>query len=222
MTDNDKRKAMPEKTRYVVRESTYNFYEFDEGEKLSFRRKRVLLHSCCGPCSTAAIERLLKDYDVTVFFYNPNISTQEEYDKRLEAQRTVVEYFQEESGLPGQVDLEIGGYDSEDFLAAAERFASEPEGGKRCNVCFKMRLEETARKASEGRYDYFTTTLSISPHKNFELIRTIGEEMAEKYNVSFLPEDFKKKAGFNRSVELSKRLGIYRQNFCGCLFSYRG
>lgn len=221
MTDN-KKKTMPDQARYMDEVKIDDFYGMAGSDEVEYRRKRVLLHSCCGPCSTAAIERLLKDYDVTVFFYNPNISSQEEYRKRLEAQMLVVEFFREERGLPGSLDFESGPYEKEKFLAIAEHFADEPEGGRRCNICFNMRLEETAKKAAAGSYDYFTTSLSISPHKDFEVIRTIAEEMAQKYDVSFLPENFKKKDGFNRSVELSKALGIYRQNFCGCIFSERG
>lgn len=220
MTDQKDKKTMPDRRVYNVDDSKEAF-TYDQADQLGFKRKRVLLHSCCGPCSTASIERLLKEYDVTVFFYNPNISTLEEYNKRLEAQLIVLSYFTEEANLPGRLDFELGPYDKDRFIERAAELADQPEGGKRCSLCFEMRLEETAKRARTGNFDYFTTTLSISPHKDFDLIKAIGDEMAERYDVAFLPENFKKKDGFKRSIELSKQLGIYRQNFCGCMYSER-
>ena len=158
-------------------------------------RPSLLLHSCCGPCSTSVIERLAPDYEITVFYYNPCITDNGEYIKRRDEQ---IRFINEYNAAP---------------------FADEPEGGKRCTLCFRMRLEETARVAAEKEFRLFTTTLTVSPHKNYPLISGIGKEMAEKYKVEFLDMDFKKKAGFQRSVQLSREHNLYRQNFCGCEFS---
>ena len=192
----------------------------DSDMNLKLERPSVLLHSCCGPCSTAVIERLLEDYNITVFFYNPNITEQEEYELRLDAQRTVIDKFNGgRRFIIDRIGLIEGEYRPERFLCSVRGLEDEPEGGSRCTACFRMRLEETARRAKCGGYDFFATTLTVSPHKNYPLISHIGRETADSYGIGFLDMDFKKKAGFQRSIELSKEFGLYRQNYCGCRFS---
>ena len=166
---------------------------------LKVGRPSVLLHSCCGPCSTAVIERLLEDYNITVFFYNPNITEAEEYALRLDAQKTVIEKFNGGGRfIIDRIGLVEGAYRPDMFLCGVRGLEDEPEGGERCTVCFRLRLEETARRAKCGGYDFFATTLTVSPHKNYPLISQIGREIAESYGIGFLDMDFKKKAGFQR------------------------
>ncbi len=187
---------------------------------LKLERPSVLLHSCCGPCSTAVIERLLSDYSITVFFYNPNITEADEYELRLDAQRSVIDRFNGGGRfIIDRIGLVEGAYRPDIFLHSVRGLEDEPEGGARCSVCFRLRLEETARRAKLGGYDFFATTLTVSPHKNYPLISQIGREIADSYGIGFLDMDFKKKAGFQRSIELSKEFGLYRQNYCGCRFS---
>ena len=199
----------------------------------------LFLHSCCAPCSSYVLEYLSSYFFVTVFFYNPNISPREEYEKRVgEIQRLI----REQSYLYPVKFLE-GVYEPERFFSMAKGMEMLPEGGQRCFACYRLRMEEAARLAAEGGYDYFrcyalrleeaareakkggydffTTTLSISPLKNAQKLNEIGEELARVYKVSHLPSDFKKKNGYRRSVELSHEYGLYRQNYCGCVFSKR-
>ncbi len=184
-------------------------------------KRKLLLHSCCGPCSTAVIERLYHDFQVTVFYYNPNITEEEEYQKRRDNQVLFLEKFnrrmREEHGEEAsQVSFLEGTYDVEAFYRAARGLEEEPEGGARCEECFRLRLSETARLAEAMGFDCFTTTLSVSPYKNAKLLNQIGEELdPERY----LPENFKKKDGYRRSVELSEEYGLYRQHYCGCGFA---
>lgn len=181
------------------------------------QRQKLLLHSCCGPCSTAVIERVAKEYDVTLFFYNPNVTEPEEYKRRLEAQKKVILKYNE--GNPqGIVSFLEGNYDVQRFYDAIEGLEAEPEGGARCTECFRLRLGEAAEKARELKIQLFGTTLSVSPHKSYPLICEIAA-LLESKELSFLRQDYKKKAGFQRSVELSKAYGLYRQNYCGCQFS---
>ena len=182
-------------------------------------RPTLLLHSCCGPCSTACIERLLDDYEITVFFYNPNMSDLEEYQRRTKAQRTVIERFNEIIGEGREIKYIESPYEPEEFYEAVKGYEDEPEGGKRCTKCFGVRLGETAKVAKQYGYEYFTTTLTVSPHKNFKLISEIGNAVSEKIGVTYLDENFKKKDGFKRSIELSKKFGLYRQDYCGCEYS---
>ncbi|HBG53654.1 MAG TPA: recombinase [Rikenellaceae bacterium] len=177
--------------------------------------KKILLHACCGPCSTTALERLLQDYFVTVFFYNPNIAPHSEYTlRRDEAKRYT------EQAYGGKVLFVEGQYKPDVFLKAVKGFEQEPEGGLRCEICYRLRLEETARYAKENGFSLFCTTLTVSPHKNALLINKTGEDLAVQYNgLTYLPSDFKKRNGFRRSVELSQSFNIYRQNYCGCIFS---
>lgn len=181
-------------------------------------RKSLLLHSCCAPCSSAVLEKLQKIFEITVFFYNPNISEAEEYRKRVEEQkRLILEFNQKNPDCP--IQIVEADYEPQEFYAIAKGLEQCPEGGERCFRCYALRLEKTAQVAKEGDYDYFTTTLTISPLKNAAKLNEIGEEMAVKYKIAFLPSDFKKKEGYKRSIELSKEYDLYRQNFCGCAFS---
>ncbi len=183
-------------------------------ESFSGEKPKLLLHACCAPCSSAVLERLVGDFSVDVFYFNPNITESEEYNMRLGEERR---YIKEVYG--DAVGIIAGRYRSVEFFEIAEGCEKEPEGGKRCEKCFYLRLTETAKYAKENGYDYFCTTLTVSPHKNAELINAIGAEVGEKYGVKFLPSDFKKQGGFLRSVKLSEEHGLYRQNYCGCIYS---
>lgn len=179
------------------------------------RVPRLFLHSCCAPCSSYVLEYLSRYFSITLFFYNPNIFPEEEYGKRVEELRRMLQ----EMKLVHPVTLMEGTYRPQDFFDMAKGLEQVPEGGERCFRCYRLRMEEAARLAREGGYDYFTTTLSISPLKNAGKINEIGEEMAKLYQVPHLPSDFKKKNGYKRSVELSAEYGLYRQNYCGCIYS---
>ncbi|MDC7286966.1 epoxyqueuosine reductase QueH [Blautia schinkii] len=176
---------------------------------------RLFLHSCCAPCSSYVLEYLSRFFSITVFYYNPNISPREEYEKRVQEIRRLID----EMEFVHPVDFVEGEYCPQDFYAMAKGLEDIPEGGERCFRCYRMRMEEAARLAGEGGYDYFTTTLTISPLKNAAKINEIGGELAEIYRVPHLPSDFKKKNGYKRSIELSREHGLYRQNYCGCVFS---
>lgn len=181
-------------------------------EELGEKKPRLLLHSCCGPCSSYVLEYLSVYFDITLYYYNPNIFPPEEYEKRLQNQVSLLDQTKWARLVPSE-------YDHGEFLIAAKGLENEREGGARCTECFRLRLEKTAQKAKEGGFDYFTTTLSVSPHKNALLLGELSEEIGEKYGVKPLPADFKKRNGYKRSVELSERYGLYRQNYCGCEFS---
>ena len=213
---------------------------------------RLLLHSCCAPCSSYVLEYLRTYFEITVLYYNPNITRPGEYTKRLEEQCRLIDLMNADVECrPGFADggvgedseavacpvqgngvsdiprhacpirLQEGAYEPERFLEAARGLEQAPEGGERCLRCYELRLEETARLAAEQGYDYFTTTLTISPLKDAQKLNEIGKRLGEKYGVTFLPSDFKKRNGFKRSVELSERYGLYRQDYCGCIFSER-
>ena len=182
-------------------------------------KPRLLLHACCGPCSTAVVERLAEGYDITLFFYNPNITDTEEYKRRIAGEIQYLRCYNRTVGPEKEVHFREGRYDPETFRAAVRGLEAEPEGGERCSVCYRLRLEETARAAGEGGFDAFTTTLSVSPHKSHGRIRAIGQEAGEASGVRFLEDDFKKKAGYQRSIALSKEMELYRQTYCGCEFS---
>ncbi len=182
-------------------------------------KKQLLLHSCCGPCSTACIERLLPDYRISVFFYNPNITDADEYEKRKAAQISFLNAYNECLADEERVLFIEGEYSPADYFELCADYSNEPEGGKRCTECFKLRLEKTAQMAVKTGNKLFGTTLTVSPHKNYPLISAIGSELAATYGLEFLDVDFKKKAGFQRSIELSKEYGLYRQNYCGCEYS---
>ena len=172
----------------------------------------LLLHSCCAPCSSACLERLAEVFSVTVLYYNPNIDEREEYEKRKAEQIR----FLKETGWAKILDCD---YENEAFEAMAKGLEEEPERGKRCYLCYELRLEKTAKVAKEKGFEWFCTTLSLSPYKNAEWLNEIGRRVGEEYGVRFLPSDFKKKGGYHRSVALSNEYGLYRQDFCGCRFS---
>lgn len=177
----------------------------------------LLLHSCCAPCSSYVLEYLSEYFEITVLYYNPNIYPAEEYSKRVEEQKHLID------ALPAKHPIHLieGHFDPQEFYQAVRGLEQIPEGGARCHACFELRLREAAKAASDGRFDYFTTTLTISPLKNAAKLNEIGEALAQEYKIKWLPSDFKKKNGYKRSVELSQEYGLYRQNYCGCVFSKR-
>lgn len=179
------------------------------------KRPTLLLHACCAPCSSYVLEYLSKVFDITLLFYNPNISPEAEYNFRENELRRLIG----EMPLPSGISVVSQKYDPQEFYNISNGLENLEEGGERCKKCYRLRLERTARIASEGGFDYFTTTLSISPYKNAEWLNTIGNEEGIKYGVSYLFSDFKKKNGYKRSCELSEQYGLYRQNYCGCEFS---
>lgn len=176
---------------------------------------RLLLHSCCAPCSSYVLEYLSDYFAITVLYYNPNIIPQEEFERRLSEQRRLIEQ------LPHRhpITLMDTAYESESFLAIAAGHESDPEGGERCERCYRLRLTKAAEIARDGGYDYFTTTLSVSPLKNAAMLCAIGKELAQEYGVNYLYSDFKKREGYKRSCQLSAQYRLYRQNYCGCPFS---
>lgn len=190
----------------------------DDREK-NLSKPSLLMHSCCGPCSTACIERMAPDYEITIFFYNPNITDRAEYDKRKQNQIKFIEEYNKNPDKPGKIAFMEGDYDKTEYLELCGAYSDEPEGGKRCWLCFDMRLKKTAETAALLNFDNFTTTLTVSPHKDKNAIFAIGRRQSDTYRVGFLEEDFKKKDGFKRSCELAKQYDLYRQDFCGCEFS---
>lgn len=177
-------------------------------------KKRILLHSCCGPCSSYVIEYLSNWFDITVLYYNPNISPTEEYLKRKEEQIKLIN----DMGKANFLDCD---YDNELFEKVTAGVENEPEGGKRCSRCFRIRLEKCAQVAKEMGFDFFCSTLTVSPYKNADIINKIGSSMGEMVGVEWLYSDFKKDNGYKKSIELSKRYNLYRQNYCGCKYSIR-
>ena len=198
-------------------------------QKINYQRKldevlagldgtpKLLLHSCCAPCSSYCLEYLSRYFEITVLYYNPNISPEEEFRKRAEEQRRLIS----EMPVKNPVELVVDEYDPSEFFNAVRGLEKAPEGGERCFVCYRLRLERAARYAMEHGFDYFCSTLSISPLKNAQKLNEIGAELSEIYSVPNLPNDFKKKGGYLRSIELSREYGLYRQNYCGCVFSKR-
>jgi len=174
-------------------------------------KPKLLLHSCCAPCSSAVIKRVSEFFDITIIYYNPNIFPKEEYDKRKVEQIRLVKIL--------NVNFLDCDYNSDEFDNAVCGLEAEPEGGKRCNKCFYLRLEKTANMAKQLGYEYFGTTLTISPHKNEQIINQIGAILQEKYKIKFLFSDFKKKNGYLNSIDLSKEYNLYRQDYCGCKYS---
>lgn len=176
---------------------------------------RLLLHACCAPCSSAVLEYLSQYFAITLLYYNPNIAPLEEYQKREAELRRLVSQMK----FTHPVELLPCQYDGQAFVQAARGLEGEPEGGKRCEACFRLRLRYAAQEAARLHFDYYTTTLSISPMKNAPLLNQLGEEIGREFGVAHLPSDFKKKDGYKRSVQLSKEYDLYRQDYCGCAFS---
>lgn len=182
------------------------------------KRKRLLLHACCAPCSSYCLEYLREAFALTVFFYNPNLTEQEEYRRRVEEEKRLIALMNGQEGS-SQIEILEGRYEPERFLEAAKGLETCKEGGERCVRCFALRLGETARVAAEDGFDFFTTSLTISPLKNSALLNRIGAQEGERYGVRFLPSDFKKNNGYLRSTQLSRLYDLYRQNYCGCIYS---
>lgn len=212
--------------------------QLTDGQDGQHPAPKLFLHSCCAPCSSYVLEYLSQYFQITVFYYNPNIYPEEEYFKRVEEQKEFIRRFQQKrgqlwegevsAGKPAQpgtrkvchhIGFSEGSYDKEKFYQMAKGLEGLKEGGERCFRCYRLRLKETAQRAKELGMDYFTTTLSISPLKNAEKLNEIGEKLGEEYGIRYLSSDFKKREGYKRSVELSKEYGMYRQDYCGCIFS---
>lgn len=183
----------------------------------------LLLHSCCAPCSSYCMEYLRDFFRITVFYYNPNITEEAEYRKRVKEEIRLIETYnrQVEEDRKAKIEIIEGDYEPDCFLEMAKGLENCPEGGDRCFGCYELRLRKTAELAKERGFDYFTTTLTISPLKNAGKLNEIGERLASEYGIRWLPSDFKKRGGYQRSIELSKEYDLYRQNYCGCVFSKR-
>ena len=184
--------------------------------------KKLLLHSCCAPCSSYVLVYLSRYFEITVFYYNPNITEHSEYQKRMQEQKRLIEELNKER-MAGEERFPIGviegNYEPEAFMRIAQGQEAEPEGGARCFACYSLRLQKTAEVAAEVGFDFFTTTLSISPMKNAEKLNEIGQKLGERYGVPYLLSDFKKKNGYLTSIELSRKYQLYRQDYCGCIYS---
>lgn len=177
------------------------------------QKHKLLLHACCAPCASACIERVKDFFDTVVFFYNPNMDSEEEYARRANEMKRISAAF--------NIGCVINDYNPEEFYFAVKGLENEREGGARCAVCFYLRLKKTAEYALKNGFEYFTTTLTVSPLKNADKLNAIGKAVGNEVGVKFLPSDFKKKNGYKRSIDLSKEYGLYRQNYCGCEFSKR-
>ena len=176
---------------------------------------KLLLHACCAPCSSAVLERLANFFEITIYYYNPNITDENEYKKRVEELRKLISKIKPKY----EVSILEGEYEPEKFFEMSKGLEDQPERGKRCYYCYEMRIKDTARVAEKYNYPYFTTTLSLSPHKNADWINEIGKRIEEDLNTTFLYSDFKKENGYKRSIELSKIYDLYRQDYCGCIYS---
>ena len=192
-----------------------NYQKIMENILENINGETLLLHSCCAPCSSYVISLLSNYFKITVYYYNPNISPYDEYKKRVEEQIR----FINELDTKYKVDFIEGDYEHEKFLSVTEGLEKELEGGKRCFVCYNQRLKKTAIIAKENNFDYFCTTLTVSPYKNSQKLNEIGQKLEQKYGVKYLPSDFKKNDGYKKSIELSKEYNLYRQDYCGCKFS---
>lgn len=175
----------------------------------------LLLHSCCAPCSSYVLEYLSDYFKITIFYYNPNIYPETEYKRRVIEQQMLLNQL----NVKNKIEFIEGNYDTESYYAIAKGLEKQREGGERCFRCYELRLNEAAAMARDKNFEYFTTTLSISPHKNAAQLNEIGERLSKQYNVNYLYSDFKKKNGYKRSIELSKEYNLYRQDYCGCIFS---
>lgn len=178
-------------------------------------KKKLLLHSCCAPCSSHVIETLTPYFDITIIYYNPNIEPYEEYEKRKQEEIRFINEFPHTN----KIDIMDCDYDNDKFHDICNGLEEAQEGGPRCHKCYYLRLEKTAIEAKKGHYDYFCTTLTVSPYKNSQKLNEIGQMLEEKYDIKYLYSDFKKKEGYKRSIELSKQYNLYRQDYCGCIYS---
>lgn len=180
-------------------------------------KKKLLLHSCCGPCSSYVISYLTDYFDITILYYNPNIFPYDEYLKRKDEQIRLINDIK--SNIKNNIDIMDCDYDNDIYNDLVKGLENEPERGNRCKVCYRMRMEKTAIIAKENSYDYFCTTLSVSPYKNSDWINEIGKNLENKYSINWLYSDFKKKDGYKQSILLSQKYNLYRQNYCGCIYS---
>ena len=195
-----------------------SYYELEKKELESIKdKKKILLHSCCAPCSSHVITFLTKYFDITILYYNPNISPKSEYDKRKKEQIRLIK----EIDKINNIDIIDCDYDNDKYESLIKGYEDAPERGDRCTICFNLRLEKTANMAKLLGYDYFCSTLSVSPYKNSKLINEIGERLGKEYNVKWLYSDFKKEDGYKKSIELSHKYNLYRQDYCGCKYSVR-
>lgn len=193
-----------------------NYHKLCLEEISTFKNtKKILLHSCCAPCSSYVITFLSNYFDITILYYNPNISPKEEYEKRKKEQIRLIENLNSNN----KIDYLDCDYDNDLYNQKIEGFEHCIEGGNRCHICFNLRLEKTAQLAKKHNYEYFCSTLTVSPHKNSKIINEIAEEISNKYNIKWLYSDFKKNEGFKKSIELSKKYELYRQDYCGCIYS---
>ena len=183
----------------------------------SNKRPKLLLHSCCAPCSSYVLNYLSKFFDITIYYYNPNIDSYEEFTKRSQEQIRLIKEIEHKN----KIDIIDCDYENNIYENIITGLENEPEGGKRCQQCFILRLEKTAKIAKKLNYNYFSTTLTVSPHKNAALINNIGYELEKKYDINWLPTDYKKEEGYKKSIELSKKYNLYRQDYCGCKYSVR-
>ena len=184
-------------------------------KELNGEKKKLLLHVCCGPCSSYVMEYLSKYFDITIYYYNPNIDTKEEFDKRTNEVNRLVK----EADFAKGVEVVVAPYEKEKFEEIAKGLENEKEGGARCKKCYYLRLRKSCEYAKENNFDYFTTTLTISPYKDAEALNNIGKKLEEEFGIKYLYSDFKKKNGYKRSIELSKIFNLYRQDYCGCIYS---
>ena len=198
-----------------MKESYYKLY-LKEIESIT-DKKRILLHSCCAPCSSAVIMTLKNYFDITILYYNPNIAPIEEYEKRKKEQIKFIKKLKKTTNI----DFIDCDYDNKIYEEKIKGYEACPERGERCTICFNLRLEKTAKIAKEHKFDYFCSTLTVSPYKNAPLINKIGKELEKKYKIKWLYSDFKKNDGYKKSIELSKKYGLYRQDYCGCIYSKR-
>ncbi len=182
---------------------------------LNGEKKKLLLHVCCGPCSSYVLEYLNNYFDITIYYYNPNIDTLEEFNKRTDEVKRLVD----EAPFAKGVEVIVAPYEKELFESLAKGLEDEPEGGARCKKCYYLRLRKTAEYAKANKFDYFTTTLSISPYKDADSLNEIGKKLSDEFNIDYLYSDFKKKNGYKRSIELSHIFNLYRQDYCGCVYS---
>ena len=178
-------------------------------------RNKLILHSCCAPCSSYVISYLTKFFDITILYYNPNISPYDEYIKRKNEQIKLINNINKDN----KIDIIDCDYDNDLYERLIKGLENEPERGSRCSICYQIRMEKTAMVGKDNNYDFFCTTLSVSPYKNSDLINKIGKQLEEKYNIKWLYSDFKKKDGYKQSIELSKKYNLYRQDYCGCIYS---
>ncbi len=192
----------------------------DELKKLEFflenmeKKETLLLHSCCGPCSSYVLSYLNKYFDITIVYYNPNIHPKKEYEKRFNEQKKVIKEM-----FNNEIKIMECSYDPSDYFDKVKGYEKAKEGGKRCHICYELRMEEVARLAKKYNFSYFTTTLSVSPYKDSKILNEIGKKLSEKYKVNYLCSDFKKHDGYKKSIEYSKKYNLYRQNYCGCIYS---